>query len=77
MLKRDWIVCSKYNNHPSQDSQDNFFGGGERGEGGLEYNHLMRMRVFTLMMNKILRTDSKYNEKSGYGLDLDMLAILY
>ena len=72
VLKNNWIVCSKYDYHPNLNSQDSWRGGG----GGLEYNHSMYMRVFTFMLNKILRMNSKNNEVSGNSLDLDMLAIL-
>ena len=41
-------------------------------------DHLLGTRNFTLMMNKMnIQTNSKNHEESGYGLEFDMLTILY
>ena len=43
VFRRDQVPCSKYNNHSRCKSQHNWGGG--------LYDHLMRTRIFTLMMN--------------------------
>ena len=40
---------------------------------GNPYDHLMSMKIFTLIMNKIFFINSANYEKNGYGLDSDSL----
>ena len=44
VFKRDWVACSKYDNHYECKSQHNW------GKGGGLYDHLKGMRVFTLIV---------------------------
>ena len=44
------------------------------GEGDI-YHDLMSTRIFTLMINNNNQMNTKKNEESGYGLDLDLLTI--
>ena len=44
VFKRDWATCSKYLNYSRLSSQHVW---------GNQYGHLMSMRIFTLIMNKI------------------------
>jgi hypothetical protein len=43
--------------------------------GGDLYAHLTSTRIFTLIMNKNIHTDSKYYEANDYGHNLDLLII--
>ena len=45
MLKNDWIIFSKYDNHVRSDTQHNLGGGGRL------YDHLRNTIIFTLVMN--------------------------
>ena len=44
VFRIDWVVCSKYDNHFSFNSEHNL---------GDMFDHLMSTRIFTLIMNKI------------------------
>ena len=44
MFEKDWTACLEYDNHARLNSQHNW---------GDLYDHLMSMRIFTLIMNKI------------------------
>ena len=44
MLKRDWTTCSRYDNHSTLKSQHKW---------GDLHDHVISMRIFTSIMNKI------------------------
>ena len=62
-------MCSKYENHSRFNGQYNW---------DELYDHLMSTRIFTLIMNKMVYTSSKFMRiYSGYGFNLDSLTISY
>ena len=66
VLKRDWTTCSIYDCHCRSNGQ-------HKGGGDL-YEHIISMRILTLIMNKIFIWAP---EKSGSNHDLDLLRIPY
>ena len=67
-------MCSNYQSSPNSQHNCVCVGGGAAGQ---LYNHLMSTRIFTLIMNKLFILSSENYEEIGYGLDLDLLTILY
>ena len=68
VLKTDWPVCSKYDNHFRLDNQQN------RGE---LHEHVMNRRFFTLIENEMFTRALKITRKVGIDFDLDILNISY
>ena len=66
MLKRDWTTCLEY------DHRFRFHNRHTRGD---LYGHLMSTRIVDSVMNTDIHVRFLDYEESGYGLNLDLLAI--
>ena len=69
LFKTNWITCSKYDYHSRYSSQPYW---------GNLYGHLMRVRIFTLIMNMIfIHLSSITNEENGCSLNLNLLIVCF
>ena len=68
VFNRDWTVCLIYNNHYWLNIQHN--------QGDM-YDHLMSKKIFTSIANMVFVYAPKNCEESGYGLNFNLLNILF
>jgi len=65
VFKKDWILCSNYDNHSRFNNQCHWWN---------FYDHLMNVRIFTLISNKIIiRAPKTMRKVAMLSLDLDLL----
>ena len=68
-LKKNWIVCSKYDNHYRLNNEHTW-------RWGTYMTNLITMEIFTLLMNKMFIWALEVIRKRYYNLYLDMLTKL-